>query len=694
MEIAGMNISWSPVVFVDIFGSILTLGIALWCALLAREWTQKKPDDIFRHYIFLFTIAIVFFAISRSFGHLVKQFLLFYEMGGAWKHISPFSGAINSTAFVVIFAFGIYFHRFQKVHLEIEDYKNNLEEMITKRTAELEETNITLADEIKERKHIARVLKENQSYLQAILDNTTLPMYLKDIEGRYILINNEYERLANITNEDILGKNDFDVFPEALAALFRSQDEDVKIKNAAIEYEETIHLADGEHTFLTSKFPLLDNGIVYAVGGVCTDITNRKKAEDKLAAEQERLAVTLRSIGDGVITTDTDGKIVLINKITEQLTGWSQDDAVGKPLEDVFKIFNEKTKEPCENPVSKVLESGTIVGLANHTALVAKDGTVRSIADSGAPIRDKNSRIIGVVLVFRDVTIQLRMEEELLKVKKLESVGVLAGGIAHDFNNILAAILGNINLVKLDANMAVNSQKLLEEAEKASLRAKNLTQQLLTFSQGGEPVTETSSLQEVIQESADFVLHGEKVSCEYSFAGDLYFVDIDKGQFSQVIQNIILNANHALPEGGVIKVIAENIDSSADPQLSPGRKYIRVSISDTGIGIPDNVIDKIFDPYFSTKSKGSGLGLAICHSIMTKHNGFISVKSTPGKGTTFTIILPASIYSKEKQRRATEEIYYAAQAKILVMDDEEMVRNVAQAMLSRLGHEVISAQDG
>ena len=318
------------------------------------------------------------------------------------------------------------------------------------------------------------------------------------------------------------------------------------------------------------------------------------------------------------------------------------------------------------------------------------------IADSASLIRDRAGWVIGVVLVFRDVTEKQRTEEELVKIKKLESVGVLAGGIAHDFNNILVAILGNINLALLDGNLEEKTRKLLSEAEKASIRAKGLTQQLLTFSKGGEPVKQTTSIAEVIQESADFVLHGSNVACRYSLPEDLWLVDIDKGQMSQVIQNIIINANHAMPDGGNIQVNCENIDSLAIPGVSlpVPNKYIKITISDNGIGIPKNLIDKIFDPYFTTKEEGSGLGLAVTHSIIAKHNGSISVESQPGEGTTFTLYLPASTREQKKDNHKTAIEISTNTAKIMVMDDEEMVRDIAKAILVMLGHDVILAANG
>ncbi len=430
---------------------------------------------------------------------------------------------------------------------------------------------------------------------------------------------------------------------------------------------------------------------------IATNITQRKEAQRALAEEKERLAVTLRSIGDGVITTDTAGRVLLINKVAEQMTGWRSDEATGRPLAEVFHIVDELTGEPCQSPVEKVLDSGKIVGLANHTALIARDGTSKSIADSGAPIRDRESRTIGVVLVFRDISEQLRTEKELLKIRKLESIGILAGGIAHDFNNILAAILGNINLTLLDADIADTPRRRLLEAERASLRARDLTQQLLTFAKGGEPVKETASLAEVVRESADFMLRGNKVACRYSFADDLWLVDIDKGQISQVVQNLILNASQAMAGGGTVEVGFENatLAGNAEAGALKAGNYVKMTVKDTGVGIPANVIDKIFDPYFSTKQQGSGLGLAITHSIVSKHDGRITVHSNPGLGTTFTIYLPAS--ARDSISAPEPELTDPTRGKterVMVMDDEEQIREMTQAMLGQMGYEVVLARNG
>jgi PAS domain S-box-containing protein len=431
--------------------------------------------------------------------------------------------------------------------------------------------------------------------------------------------------------------------------------------------------------------------------GTNIDITQRRQAAEELAAEKERLTVTLRSIGDGVIAVDTNNKIVVINKVAEEMTGWSQPEALGRTFQEVFRIVNEQTRQPCENPVEQVLRTGQISDLANHTILLGKDGSERSIADSGAPIRDAKSLIIGVVLVFRDVTERERIEKELLRIQKIESVGVLAGGIAHDFNNILAAILGNLSLSLAADGLSAKIRGYLHGAEKASLRARDLTRQLLTFSKGGAPVREVSSLVEVITDSANFVLRGNQATCQFSFPDDLWLVNIDKGQISQVIQNLVLNGCQAMVGSGVIRISCANAEEIVELNHTGQRegKYIKISISDNGIGIPADVVGKIFDPYFSTKKDGSGLGLAICHAIITKHEGQIFVASKPGEGTTFTLYLPATANGKiSPPEKGAGTAPAGGKRKILLMDDDEMVRDVATAMLNMLGHEIVLASDG
>lgn len=416
----------------------------------------------------------------------------------------------------------------------------------------------------------------------------------------------------------------------------------------------------------------------------------KHEMERRLKESQQWLTTTLKSIGDAVIATDINGCVIFMNPIAESLTGWTQKEASGKHLKKVFNIINEKTGKQVDDPVTRVLREGIVVGLANHTILISKDGTRRSIDDSGAPIKDENGKIIGVVLVFRDVSEKRRIEQELMKADKLNSLGILAGGIAHDFNNILTAILGNIILAKEFTRPGEKIYERLIEAEKASLRAKGLAQQLLTFSSGGAPIKKTMFISELLKESALFALSGSNVQCEFSISNNLWAVEIDEGQINQVINNLIINAIQSMPEGGRIKLTAENVTVSEGEKKG---RYVKISIVDQGIGIPKEHLPKIFEPYFTTKQKGSGLGLAIVYSIIKKHGGYIEVETELGVGTTFKVYLPASL-KNVFMRKGLKEKIQTGKGKILVMDDEELVRKVVGEMLVFLGYEVEFAKEG
>lgn len=426
------------------------------------------------------------------------------------------------------------------------------------------------------------------------------------------------------------------------------------------------------------------------------EITERRRIEEALASEKERLSVLLHSVTDGVITTNTEGKIVFMNRSAEELTGWSQEEAVGEALTTVFTLVKSSTYESGETVMENILTTGGLIGLEEDIALLTRDGNNVMVTCSGTPIFDKTNIIIGVVLVFRDVSTTKRVQEELNKAQKLESLGVLAGGIAHDFNNLLTAILGNVSLAKVYAQNNEKVTMRLQEAEKASLRAKDLTQQLLTFSKGGAPVKKTASLVEIVKDSARFALRGSNIKCEFYIPKDLWAVEIDEGQISQVIHNLIINAGQAMAQGGVIRIKATNIRVTLNHDLSAGlkpSKYVELRIIDEGHGISQKLLTKIFDPYFTTKSKGSGLGLATCYSILKNHDGAITVDSAKGVGSVFSIYLPIA-QKNELPVPEHRDGVICGQGRILVMDDEEILRNFVGDLLMMLGYEVSFAADG
>lgn len=429
--------------------------------------------------------------------------------------------------------------------------------------------------------------------------------------------------------------------------------------------------------------------------GIFRDITERKEAEEILSSEREQLAVTLRCIGDGVITTDTEGNVVLMNKISEALTGWSQEEAKGRPITEVLHLIDETSRTIKENPVDILLKSGQAMVLPGYTLLVARDGTERLISDTVSPLVDRQSNIIGTVFVFRDITEKRELEEKLLKAEKIESLGVLAGGIAHDFNNLLNAIMGNIELAAMDVDTDDRIRESLTRAEKAAFRAKDLAQQLLTFSKGGAPVKKTASIIELIKDSADFAIRGSNARCNFNLPEDLWKVEIDFGQMSQVINNIVLNAVNAMPGGGQVDIIAENVVIGGDkPELKQG-EYVKVSIKDAGSGIPKKYLSRIFEPYFTTKHTGSGLGLATTYSIIKRHEGLIEVESDLEKGTTFSIYIPAVLGNRALSEHVIEKLSsHKDKGKILLMDDDDMIRFTTSIMLKRLGYDVIAAAEG
>ncbi len=375
------------------------------------------------------------------------------------------------------------------------------------------------------------------------------------------------------------------------------------------------------------------------------------------------------------------------NLPAEVLTGITKEEMLGKSIS-LFFTEEELKRTPWRYDL---LKQGLIV--RNERLLTRKDSSTVQIEMNTRMMPDGNYQTF-----IRDISERIRIEDEMQKNRKLESIGILAGGIAHDFNNILTAILGNISLLKYDILPTDNKYQLLTEAEKATLRAKDLTKQLLTFSKGGEPIRENTIINDIIMDSADFVLRGSKTKCNYDFPEELWMVYIDKGQISQVVQNMIINADQAMPDGGTIQIKARNFNYQYNdiPGLKNGT-YLKISISDNGIGIPSKFIKKIFDPYFSTKRQGSGLGLSICYSIIRKHDGLITVSSELGEGTVFEIYLPA-VQTESAVTHHSETAHQHEKSlknkKILFMDDELMLRNLVTNILKTFGYEIVVAGDG
>lgn len=488
----------------------------------------------------------------------------------------------------------------------------------------------------------SRAEKEIRQLSSALEQSPGIVMVL-DIDGKVEYVNPRFTEVTGFSKKEIVGQ-----IPGFLVSGIQPQAYYDDIWNTVLSGniwrgDISCRKKNGE-TFrkLASIIPIRDkeNNISH-IAAVEIDDTERRRAEEELASEKERLSVTLKSVGEGVVTLDDKGRIYYFNEMAERLTGWTRNEAFGMEISEVFNLLDGRTGERIPDPVERVRREAAEV----YEDLVLKDraGFERTIRGGAAPVKDAEGREIGTVLVFRDVTERKRMEEEQIKGRQLDSLKVLAGGIAHDLNNMLTAIYGNIELA-ID-NIATGTEEFqrLIEAGKSLQRAKILSQELMTFSAGGEPASRNMVFVDVIAlDALRTALLGEKIRCGTDFLDGLWPIEADEAQIAEVFHNLIIFSEHLMPKGGILTITARN--SSVKDQEVQGLKegdYVVVKVTDTGAGIPGEYLDKIFDPFFTTKIKGYGIGLAIASMIIQNHGGVIKAESEPGKGTEFTIYLPA-----------------------------------------------------
>jgi PAS domain S-box-containing protein len=426
------------------------------------------------------------------------------------------------------------------------------------------------------------------------------------------------------------------------------------------------------------------------------EIVQRKQTEEQLKQKNEQLEFVMKGANIGWWDWDLPSGNTIYNKIVSVLLGYEVNETTPHINWWEDKIHPDDLKQ-VENVLQEHFDKNTEYYVNEHR-LITKQGEWKWFLGHGKVIeRDKDGKPIRMIGTLRDITEGKQAEEELQKMQKLKSIGTLAGGIAHDFNNILMGLFGNISLAKMKLSKDHPGFKSLEKAEKSMNRATRLTRQLLTFAKGGEPVKEDVHLGEFVEKVTRFHLSGSNVTLVSEQAEDLWMTEVDKGQVQQVFSNLTINANEAMRDGGHLYITLENADISEDavPNLNPG-KYVKVTVRDEGTGIEQKHLDRIFDPYFSTKQAGSGIGLATVYSIINKHSGHISVDSALGKGTTFTLYLPASESQQQPETKQPEAEPSTKEqtARILVMDDEKMVLEVVTSMLESTGYSVETADGG
>ena len=429
--------------------------------------------------------------------------------------------------------------------------------------------------------------------------------------------------------------------------------------------------------------------------GTVQDITARKRAEEILRKSEEKFRKLIEQSPIVYEMYDRDGVQRMVNSAYGELWGIDPQTTVG-----AFNVW-KMVQVDLLRPYLERAYAGETVSLPDSQWNPKKEigiGRERWISTKIFPFLDNQGEVENIVILHTDITERKQAEEELLKARKLESIGILAGGIAHDFNNLLMAVSGNISLAKALIDSKEDVEECLNEMEKAAVRAQSLTQQLLTFSKGGAPVKEFANVIDIIKDTAAFTLRGSNVTCSFDFPKDLWLVNIDKGQFSQVIQNLVMNAIQAMPNGGTIHIKGENItigesDLKDYERLREGA-FVKITFQDQGTGISEEDQQKIFDPYFTTKAKGSGLGLATTYSIMKNHGGMITVDSQIGSGAVFTLHLPFAAKENQSDPKTAPDVILMGDGRILLMDDEKIIRDVVGKMLRQIGYEVDFAVDG
>ena len=558
--------------------------------------------------------------------------------------------------------------------------------------------------DITERKRADEALRESEEKFKSIVEHITDIFFMLDSNHEMIYISPQVEQALGYTMEEVRSNrhNYMTDNPINLDAHEKTQLAFTTGEKQPPYLQEFMHRDGTKRLTEINESPLKnDKGEVIGIVGAARDITERKRAESALKESEENYRMVVENAMEAIIIS-VDGMLKFANSRAEKMGGYSQEELASGSF---MKFVHPDDHQMVTNYYLMHL-LGTAVPNKYSFRIICKRGDVKWVDVSGALLTWKGKP--AILNFLTDITDRKRLEEERQRVAKLESVGLLAGGIAHDFNNILTSIMGNIGIARMEAASGNEIQNSLEQAEKASLRAKDLTLQLLTFSKGGAPVTKLASLTELLKDAANFALSGSTIKCYFSIPDGLWLAEVDAGQVSQVIHNLVINAQQAMPTGGSIEISVENIALSKTQSLGKGLPikaghYIRITVADHGSGIPAEHLARIFDPYFTTKQTGSGLGLATSFSIARNHGGHLSVKSEVGAGSTFYLYLPASLETDTQEQEQEqvqaqdriEAIKPVGKARILVMDDERGMREIAGRMLKHIGYEDVEfAADG
>jgi PAS domain S-box-containing protein len=542
------------------------------------------------------------------------------------------------------------------------------------------DTIVGIVRDVTELRQAEENLLEEQRFFLSTMGSVSDGFLILEGEAFKVLVfNRAAEKLLGRAADDVLGRPFFSAFPEFLGSIFETNYREEFEKKKLISFETYFEIDPYVNWYDVRVYP--GKNVVTVFFKVTTA---RKKAENAL--QQYKYIVS--SSTDLLALIDTEFRFLAANDAYAAVFDATPDQLIGNSIIDLFgkEIFNRVIKPRAE----KCLNGETV----NYQAWFDLPKSGRCLLDTAySPYLGENGEVLGFTVIGRDITERQKMQETIQHAAKLESLGVLAGGIAHDFNNLLGGIFGYINLAhnfSTDERVSNYLAKTLVTID----RARGLTRQLLTFAKGGAPVRKLEALFPFIKETAQFALSGANVSCEFEVPADLWPCNFDKYQIGQVIENLIINAQQAMPDGGTIKLVAQNYSFSKEQTDNEALdNCVKISITDTGIGMPKEILGRIFDPFFTTKSQGHGLGLSTCYSIVSRHQGRIEVDSEPGKGTVFHVYLPACVGAGASQTKSLN-VDHQGRGTILMMDDEEIIRETLGEMLESVGYRVICQGNG
>lgn len=545
---------------------------------------------------------------------------------------------------------------------------------------------IGVSTDITEIKRSEQALRNSEERYRNLFEHSNDAVFIHDLEGRFLDVNRRACQLLGYSRQQLLKLRTFDLHPADVRDRAGQEFQQLSRKRSVV-FETALQRRDGVRIEVELSGRIIDptDGTVQ---GVVRDITERKHAERLMAqahAEIDQMFNTTNPID----VIDLDFNVVRVNRTWVEKFGLREEDVVGRKCHEVFRTPRCGTDD-CPLAVIRSDREIFEIEISRSTA----DGGQAPFILTASPLYRPDGELYAIIESYKDISELKQLEQERLRLDKLESVGLLAGGIAHDFNNILTAILGNASLAKMFVTPGDKVYEPLHAIESSSLRARELTTQLLSFSRGAQPVKRAASLEELVREAVNFSLSGSNVSYELKIEPKLWPVEVDPGQINQVLNNLIINADQAMPDGGriVIELLNCAVDSRESPVLEKGR-YVKLSVRDSGVGINEEHLGRIFDPYFTTKQKGSGLGLATSYTIVKRHGGDIRVESKPGKGSVFSIWLPVSSRNPVRMKDSST-VHHGGGSRVMVMDDEEDVRRVLGYMLDHLGYKAEFASNG